>query len=165
MGSATAGLFNMLLAAVLFAIVAFTYRFKYNHIPPLQYFFVLVLFTFLLNYMILRDAAYQENHIKPFISGEHNSTGRWGSIFLLASVILASYAMEFIAIESVIAIYFSASVFCIIIDKVSGAGSFHYKFMEYMFILLAIAGVFFILRPPFLFGKLGNAHYIGHWDV
>jgi drug/metabolite transporter (DMT)-like permease len=155
----------MLLSGIVFAIVAFTYRFQYNYIPPLQFFFVIILFTFLMNYMILRDSAYREQHVKPFIQGEHNSTGKWGSVFLLCSVVFASYAMEYIAIESVVAIYFSASIFCILIDRVNGGASNGYKFMEYMFVLLAIVGVFFILRPPFLFGKLGNAHYIGHWDV
>ena len=75
------------------------------------------------------------------------------------------YAMEFIAIESSIALFFSAGIFCILIDMTNGSSRVQYKASEYLFVILAIVGVFFILRPPFIFGGFGEAHYIGHWDV
>jgi len=32
-----------------------------------------------------------------------------------------------------------------------------------MFTLLAMLGVLFVFRPPFIFGSFGSAHYMGHW--
>ena len=109
-----------------------------------------------MNYMILRDAV-----VSPFIRGEQNTSGKIATILGVLSVLSTCYAMQFVAIESAIALFFCCGLFALLIDVTTSG--IRYKPLECAFILLAVVGVFFIMRPPFLFGKLGEAHYIGHW--
>jgi len=147
----------MLWGGVFLAVVVFVYKLKLDHVPPVQFLFVNFLMIFLINYLIMRDAE-----VSPFVIGEENTSCKKGSVIGLFGFLCTFYAMEFISIESALTLFLWAGIFGIIIDKlVRGAD---YKGSELLFCLLALAGVMFVLRPPFLFGNLGSSHYIGHWD-
>lgn len=153
----SAGVKYLLVGGILLAVIAFVYKLKLDHIPPLQFLFVNFLMIFLINYLIMRDAE-----VSPFVIGDENTTCKVGSVLGLFGFLCTFYAMQFISIESAMTLFLWAGVFGIIIDKlVRGAD---YSSSELLFCLLALAGVMFVLRPPFLFGNLGSSHYIGHWD-
>jgi hypothetical protein len=60
----------------------------------------------------MRDAS-----VTPFVVGEDNTNSKVGSIIGLVGVICTFYAMEFIAIESTMTLFFWSALFGIIIDK------------------------------------------------
>ncbi len=100
---------------------------------------------FLMNYMIMRDAA-----VSPFIRHELNAHGKFATIMGVLSILSTCYAMQFVAIESAIALFFCCGLFALLIDVIAVGKS--YKTLECGYILLVVVGVFFIMRPPFLFG-------------
>ena len=154
-----AGLYYMVIAGILFGILFFFYRFSMNHIPPIQLIFVVWLVIFLMNYYSMRDAS-----ITPFIpeiTGK-SMTAKLAGVFGFAAIVCINYSLQYIAIESALAIFFCAGIFGYIIEKVKNGSSF--SGLELLFSLIMLGGVMFILRPPFLFGGLGEEHRIGHWN-
>jgi len=104
----------------------------------------------------MRDAS-----VTPFVVGEDNTSSKVGSIIGLTGLICTCYAMEFMPIESSMTLLFWSALFGIVIDKVVRKAE--YTMNELLFVLLAVVGATFVLRPSFLFGGWSQPHYLGHW--
>lgn len=105
----------------------------------------------------MRDAV-----VLPFVTGEDNTTGKTLSILGMVGLICVNYSMEFVSIETTWTLFFCCGLIGLICDVILSRGS-SYKSQDYLFCILALVGVAFILRPPFLFGSFGESHEVGHW--
>ena len=146
----------MLVGGIIFAIIAFIYRYSMNKIPPIQFIFTEFFFVFIFNYYVLRDAD-----VSPTVKDDEDGNTKLACLIGFLSLMCTCYAFEFIPIESVLAIFFLAFVFGAIIDITTGKAN--YSGSSCLWCLATLAGVLFILRPPFIFGNWGESNYIGHW--